>query len=136
MVQREVAERMCATPRDMSLLAVGVQFYGDPALQFRVGGGAFVPAPNVESAVVRIVSHAPPLARAEWQAFFRVVAAGFGTKRKQLLNSLSAGLQVERPTVVAALTQAEVDPTARAETLAVNDWVRVFRALPLPEQAP
>lgn len=128
MVQREVAERMCATPPDMSMLAAGVQFHGAPKLLFRVGGGAFVPAPNVESAVVRIVARDEPLNREEWPAFFRVVLAGFAGKRKQLLNGLSAGLRLERDVVAAALTRANVDATARAETLAVDDWVRVYHA--------
>lgn len=129
MVQREVAERMCATPPRMSLLAVGVQFHGNPTLLFRVGGGAFVPAPKVESAVVRIEARDPPLPRTAWPDFFRIVAAGFAGKRKHVLNSLAAGLDLGREVVSAALAEAGVNPAARAETLAVDDWVRVYRAL-------
>jgi 16S rRNA (adenine1518-N6/adenine1519-N6)-dimethyltransferase len=129
MVQREVAERMCAAPPNMSILAVGVQFYGDPRLLFRVGGGAFVPAPKVESAVVRIVTREMPLPRAEWEAFFRIVAAGFSGKRKQLRGALTARLGLHRSVVAEALGRAGVRPEARAETLTVDDWVQLYRAL-------
>lgn len=129
MLQREVAERMTAVPPDMSLLAVGVQFYGTPRLLFRVGGGAFIPAPNVESAVLQIVSHTPPLARHERDGFFRVVTAGFSQRRKQLVNSLMHGLYIDRVSVIAALEAAGIPPTERAERLSVDAWVRVYLAL-------
>ena len=129
MVQLEVAQRIVAAPPEMSLLSVAVQFYGAPRIAMRVGGGAFIPAPNVESAVLRIVTHDPPLPRAEHRAFFRVVAAGFAQRRKQLVNTLATGLRHERGTVIAALERAEVAPTERAERLTVQDWVRVYREL-------
>jgi 16S rRNA (adenine1518-N6/adenine1519-N6)-dimethyltransferase len=129
MVQREVAERIAAAPPHMSLLSVATQFYGAPQVVLRVGGGAFIPPPNVESAVLRIVSHDPPLPRAEQRAFFRVVAAGFAQRRKQLVNTLSGGLRLERGVVAAALQHAGVAPTERAERLTVADWTRVYRAL-------
>lgn len=129
MVQREVADRMCAAPPAMSILAVAVQFYGAPSVLFRVGGGAFIPPPNVESAVVHIATHVPPLPRDEHPAFFRVVQAGFGQRRKQLVNTLSSGLFLTREVVITALTGAAVPSTERAERLTVDDWVRVYLAL-------
>lgn len=129
MVQREVAERMCARPPDMSLLAVGVQFHGSAKVLFRVGGGAFVPPPRVESAVVQITAHPPPLPREEWASFFRVVAAGFARRRKQLLHVLSVELRLPRDTVARALATAGVTTQSRAETLGVADWLRVYAAL-------
>jgi len=129
MVQREVAERMTAAPPEMSLLGVAVQFYGSPRVLFRVGGGAFIPPPRVESAVVRIETREPPLPRAEHAAFFRVVQAGFSQRRKQLANALSSGLPAGRDEVVAALERAGVRPVERAERLRVADWVVMYRAL-------
>jgi 16S rRNA (adenine1518-N6/adenine1519-N6)-dimethyltransferase len=129
MVQREVAERIAASPPAMSLLAVGVQFYGIPRVLFRVGGGAFVPPPRVESAVLRIETRDPPLPVAERESFFRVVQAGFAQRRKQLGNTLAAGLFLSRKSVTDALQAAGVSPTERAERLTVGDWVRVYRAL-------
>ena len=128
MVQREVAERMAATPPHMSILAVAVQFYGRPRVAFRVGGGAFVPPPSVESSVVRIDSHPPPLPRSEHAAFFRVVVSGFAQRRKQLVNTLGA-LGISRDEAVAALDAAGIATSERAERLSVADWVRLYRRL-------
>jgi 16S rRNA (adenine1518-N6/adenine1519-N6)-dimethyltransferase len=127
MVQLEVAQRIVASPPRMSVLSVAVQFYGAPQIALRVGGGAFIPPPNVESAVLRIVTHTPPLPRAERPAFFRVVTAGFAQRRKQLVNTLAAGLRLERAVVTTALQRAEIAPTERAERLTVADWVRLYR---------
>jgi 16S rRNA (adenine1518-N6/adenine1519-N6)-dimethyltransferase len=129
MVQREVAERIVAAPPAMSLLAVAVQFYALPRILFRIGGGAFIPPPRVESAVLAMEPREPPLARGEHAAFFRVVAAGFGQRRKQLANALAAGLRLPRDAVTSALVGAGIAPTERAERLHVEDWVRLYRAL-------
>lgn len=127
MVQREVAERIVAAPPEMSLLAVGVQFYGAPKILFRVGGGAFIPPPRVESAVLRIETQPPPLPAEEHAAFFRVVQTGFAQRRKQLGNTLSTGLFIERTVLVDALSRVGIAPTERAERLTVADWVRVYQ---------
>jgi 16S rRNA (adenine1518-N6/adenine1519-N6)-dimethyltransferase len=135
MVQREVAERIVARPPAMSVLAVAVQFYGDPAIVLRVGRGAFLPPPKVESAVLRVPVHAPPLPQAEIPGFFALVTAGFGQRRKQLLNSLAAGLGLPKEALLPALDAAGVAPTRRAETLAVADWLALharLRALVTP----
>jgi 16S rRNA (adenine1518-N6/adenine1519-N6)-dimethyltransferase len=129
MVQREVAERIAASPPEMSLLSVGVQFYGKPRIAFRVGGGAFIPPPRVESAVLRIATQTPPLPEDEHAAFFRVVHAGFAQRRKQLGNILSTGLYIERTAIANALSQAGIATTERAERLTIADWVRVYQAL-------
>jgi 16S rRNA (adenine1518-N6/adenine1519-N6)-dimethyltransferase len=125
-VQKEVAQRMVAKPGQMSVLAVSVQFYGQPVLAHSIPAGAFYPAPKVDSAVVRIDTFAqPPLAVAEAKRFFQVVKAGFGQKRKQLKNSLAAGLHKPMPEVIEALSRAKIDPTRRAETLSLEEWGRL-----------
>jgi 16S rRNA (adenine1518-N6/adenine1519-N6)-dimethyltransferase len=132
MVQREVAERIVARPPDMSLLAVSVQFYGAPRLLFRVPPGAFHPAPKVESAVLRVDVYPPdqrPVAVADVNAFFAVVRAGFGQRRKQLGNSLATGLGRDKAGVAAALRQAGIDPSRRAETLTLGEWGAVANVL-------
>jgi 16S rRNA (adenine1518-N6/adenine1519-N6)-dimethyltransferase len=130
MVQKEVAERICAQPGDLSLLAVSVQFYAAPRLVRRVPAGAFYPRPKVDSAVLRldVYSHLPVDDVAPVR-FFEVVRAGFGQKRKQLANSLSAGLALSKPAVQAALLKAGIDPVRRAETLALAEWRRLVQAL-------
>ncbi len=122
-VQREVAERMCAGPGEMSLLAVSVQFYSAPKIAARLSAGAFYPRPEVDSAVVRLdVRPQPSVAVEEVEAFFRVVKAGFSQKRKQLRNALSGGLQMENEAVDDALARAGIDPKRRAETLTLEEW--------------
>jgi 16S rRNA (adenine1518-N6/adenine1519-N6)-dimethyltransferase len=132
-VQREVADRIVAGPGQMSLLAVSVQFYGQPRVVTRVPAGAFYPAPKVDSAVMRIdVGEDPAVSLEEgideaW--FFRVVRAGFSQKRKMLRNSLSAGLALSPAAVGALLEAAAVDARRRAETLNLEEWARVASAL-------
>jgi 16S rRNA (adenine1518-N6/adenine1519-N6)-dimethyltransferase len=129
-VQKEVAQRMVAKPGQMSLLAVSVQFYGQPTLAHHIPAGAFYPAPQVDSAVVRIDTFAQPLlAVADVEHFFRVVKAGFGQKRKQLKNALAAGLHQPIPEITEALARAKIDPTRRAETLSLEEWGRLAQLL-------
>jgi 16S rRNA (adenine1518-N6/adenine1519-N6)-dimethyltransferase len=130
MLQKEVAERICAEPGDMSLLAISVQFYAQPALVHQVPASAFYPRPKVDSAVLRLdvlpQPVVPDIAPAE---FFRVVRAGFSQKRKQLLNPLSAGLHLAKADTIAILQQAGIDPKRRAETLALAEWGQLCRML-------
>jgi 16S rRNA (adenine1518-N6/adenine1519-N6)-dimethyltransferase len=131
-VQREVAERIVAGPGEMSLLAVSVQFYGQPQLLFGVKPGSFYPSPEVQSAVVRVdLYDAPPVPVGEGgaDALFRVVRAGFSQRRKQLRNTLAAGLRRSPDEVAAKLQAAGVDPHRRAQTLSLEEWGRVARAL-------
>lgn len=129
-IQKEVAQRIVAQPGDMSLLAVSVQFYGAPKLVHKIPAGAFYPPPKVDSAVVRIDTFdSPPVAVADVEQFFAVVKAGFGQKRKQLKNTLAAGLRRPGPEIVAALHAAGIDPTRRAETLSLPEWGRLVAAL-------
>jgi len=124
-VQYEVAERMAAHPPDMSLLALGVQFYGAPHIVGKLPPDVFYPRPNVESALVRIEPHpeGPPLPPDQRRRFFRIARAGFSQPRKQLRNSLSAGLHLEPSAVVNWMQGAGLDPTRRAETLSVTEWL-------------
>lgn len=130
MVQREVAERIVARPPDMSILAVAVQFYGEPSIAFRIGPGAFVPPPHVDSAVLDIaIRPVPPLGGLARRAFFTLVRAGFSQRRKRLANALSSALERPKPLIEARLREASIDPDRRAETLSVTDWLEVERVL-------
>lgn len=130
MLQREVVERMVARPPDMNLLAAGVQFHGVPKTLFRVGKGAFVPPPNVESAIVRIVTHEQPLLpQDEQDEMFRIVRAGFSQPRKQVANNLMHGLGIDRSLANSALEAAGIDPKVRPERLDVSDWITLYREL-------
>ncbi len=130
MVQREVAERLAARPPDMALLSVAAQFYATPRIAFRIGAGAFVPPPKVESAVIVLERRKEtPLPREEHARFFRVVRAGFAQRRKRLANALAAGLGLPKEDVEAALVAAGIDPSRRAETLALEEWLKLYQAL-------
>ena len=129
-VQLEVAQRLIAQPDDMNLLAVSVQFYGQPRIVQRVKAGAFYPAPDVDSAVVRIdLPDEPRYAVSDVDAFFRVVKVGFSQKRKQLHNALRAGLALPSETILQALEAAQIDPKRRAETVTIEEWVRLTEAM-------
>jgi 16S rRNA (adenine1518-N6/adenine1519-N6)-dimethyltransferase len=134
-VQEEVAARITAQPPEMSLLAVSVQFYGRPRRVARIPAGAFYPPPKVDSAIVRIDVYPPgerPVQVDDVEWFFRVVRAGFGQRRKQLRNSLAAGLHLTAAEVEAALQRAGIDPHRRAETLSLEEWARLSRELATP----
>lgn len=129
-VQREVAERICAAPGDLSILAVSVQAYARAELVARIPAGAFYPRPDVDSAVVRLTAlPEPAFGSLDADRFFRVVKAGFGQKRKQLRNALSAGLRQPAQTIDAWLAQANIDPTRRAETLSLDEWRALANAM-------
>ncbi len=128
-LQAEVGERIVAGPGEMSLLALSVQVYGAPRLAARIPAGAFYPAPEVESVVLRIDRHPQALMPPDRVvAFFRLARAGFGQKRKMLRNAAAGGLAVE-PSVVAGWMQAAGLPaTARAQELSLEDWNRLLGA--------
>jgi len=129
-VQREVAQRIVATPGQLSLLAVSVQFYGRPYIVMRIPAGAFVPPPQVDSAVLRIdMYERPPVDVPSPEDFFRVVRAGFSQRRKQLHNALSAGLSLSTKQTAALLSAAGIAPSRRAETLSLAEWAALTRAL-------
>ncbi len=127
-VQAEVAQRMIAAPPEMSVLAVSVQFYGQPELVFKLPPGVFYPRPSVDSALVRIAPRpaGPPLPPPEWAGFFRMVRAGFSQPRKKVKNSLAAGLHLPVEGVVNWLAGAGIEPARRAETLTVEEWVGLY----------
>ena len=124
-VQLEVADRIVAGPGDMSLLSVSVQFYGKPEMLFRLSPSVFFPQPDVDSAVVRIT---PRPQTADAKTVFTLARAGFSQRRKQLRNTLAAGLLLPKETADRLLLGAQVDPTHRAETLSIAEWIHLAEA--------
>jgi 16S rRNA (adenine1518-N6/adenine1519-N6)-dimethyltransferase len=128
-VQKEVAQRICAEPPDMSILAVSVQVYGRPRIVAGIPAAAFYPVPKVDSAVVRIDCHdRPMIPPALDPAFFRVVKAGFSQPRKMLRNTLGSGLSLPAADVQSLLLGVEIDPRRRPQTLSVQEWIRLSQA--------
>ncbi len=121
-VQMEVAQRMIAGPDEMSLLAVSVQFYGQPKLVMRISPSAFYPQPEVDSAVVAITPHPNSLYPSP-KSVFALARAGFGQRRKQLRNTLASGLRITREQAEEILLASRIDPARRAETLGIEEWI-------------
>lgn len=125
-IQKEVAQRICAKPGDMSLLALSVQVFGKAQIVARIPAGSFYPAPNVDSAVIRVDLYPEPVVPTEkLDTYFALTRAGFGQKRKMLRKSLAAGLKMPVAQVEAMLDVCEIDPTRRAETLDLEEWGRL-----------
>lgn len=125
-VQLEVAQRICAEPGKLSLLALSIQVYGKPHLVSEIPAGAFYPKPKVDSATVRIMLYSSPIVPENMlDIFFRLVKAGFSQKRKTLRNSLSAGMHWSGKLTEDLLTSAGVDPIRRAQTLDLSEWHRL-----------
>lgn len=122
-IQKEVAERICAKPGDLSLLALSVQVYGKPSIAAKIPAGAFHPAPKVDSAILRIDIYDEPLIPNDLSnIFFKLIKAGFSQKRKTLRNSLSSGLHIPATEAETLLASAGINPMRRAETLSIEEW--------------
>jgi 16S rRNA (adenine1518-N6/adenine1519-N6)-dimethyltransferase len=122
-VQREVAERICAEPGDLSLMALGVQVYGQSDIIARIPAGAFYPRPKVDSAVVRIdLFPQPRIPQDSIPLFFQLAKAGFSQKRKTLRNSLSGGMHWPKEKTKSVLQAAGIDSRRRAQSLSLEEW--------------
>ena len=130
-VQKEVAQRICAEPGKMSLLALSVQYYGRPSIEGKIAADSFYPVPEVDSAIVRVDLEGSPGHSADAaDRLFRIARAGFSQKRKKLRNTLSAGLRLSAGRVERILADAGVDSSRRPETLSVADWRRLAQVFP------
>ncbi len=131
MVQKEAAQRLCAQvgTREAGAVTLAVQYYAEAETLFTVSRGSFLPAPNVDSAVIRLtVRKQPPCPVRDEKVLFRLIRAGFGQRRKTLLNSLgSAGYG--KDVLAAAFVAADVSPTARAEQLTLSQFAALADAL-------
>ena len=133
MVQKEVAERICAPAGEMSLLSVSVQFFGKPEIVEVVSRKSFWPEPEVDSAILKIsnIKHETEtnVRRTESKDFFRVVKIGFSARRKQLHNNLSSGLRVPSEKIKEILIKLGFDPKIRAQDLSMDGWIELAKRL-------
>lgn len=127
LIQKEVAERVCAPAGDMSLLSVSVQFYCQASLGKIVPAELFTPPPKVDSQILQLTFRKQPLfPDVDTKVFFRLVKAGFSQRRKTLLNSLSAGLHLDRQQTTDLLTAVNIMPTTRAQALSLKQWHALY----------
>lgn len=132
MVQKEAAERLCAHPGERACGAVSaaVWYYAEPEILFQVSRGSFMPAPNVDSAVIRLrIRRTPPVEVADEPFFFRVVRAAFAQRRKTAVNSIANTLGRSKQAVAAAFDAAGVPQNARAEALTLEDFAALTAGL-------
>ena len=127
MLQKEVAERICATPGDMSLLTISVQFYAYAEIVQYVPRNDFWPSPEVDSAVIKLTVHkASKVHKDKERDFFRLVKFGFSAKRKMLKNNLASGFHISQKEAEEKIVLAGFNPKCRAEDLGVEDWKKLF----------
>ncbi|MDD5509705.1 MAG: 16S rRNA (adenine(1518)-N(6)/adenine(1519)-N(6))-dimethyltransferase RsmA [Dehalococcoidales bacterium] len=126
MMQKEVAQAIVAGPGGMSLLSISVQFYARPEIIEYVPAHCFYPQPKVDSALLKVLSYPEPPA-VDRVSFFRLVRAGFTASRKQICNSLARGLGLPKDEVISWLVKVGIAPQRRAETLALDEWVELWR---------
>jgi len=133
MVQKEVAERICAISGEMSILAVSVQFFGQPEIIQIVPRSSFYPTPEVDSAILRISriknESETNLKRMDAKDFSRVVKVGFSARRKQLHNNLANGLRLKSEEAKNILLDLGLDIQVRAQDLSVDDWINLGNKL-------
>ncbi|MBQ8612807.1 MAG: 16S rRNA (adenine(1518)-N(6)/adenine(1519)-N(6))-dimethyltransferase RsmA [Ruminiclostridium sp.] len=126
MVQKEAADRLCAKvgARDCGAITVAVNYYSTPKMLFRVNRGSFMPAPNVDSAVIRLdISRTPKYTPKDEKLFFEIVHAAFAQRRKQLINPVASALKIEKAVLAEILTECKIKATARPEELKMEDFV-------------
>jgi 16S rRNA (adenine1518-N6/adenine1519-N6)-dimethyltransferase len=131
MVQKEVAERVVAKnkktggPGKESILSIAVKAYGTPTYICTVKAGNFVPAPSIDSAVIKIsnISRSNFENKHHEEVFFQIVKAGFAHKRKTLAGNLKNILEPE--IVEQVLQQTNIAPNTRAEDLGISDWLKL-----------
>ena len=125
MVQKEAAARLCAEPgsREVGAVSIAVRYYSDPKILFQVSRGSFLPAPDVDSTVIRLdLRDHPPVEVGSEEQFFKVVRAAFSQRRKTLPNTLSAGLGIPKAQAIEMLEKAGIPTNLRAEQLTLDQF--------------
>lgn len=132
MIQKEVADRICALPgtRNAGAITVGVNYFANAQKIFDVSRGSFYPAPNVDSCVIRLeIKNEPDVFVSDEKKFFRMVKAAFGMRRKTALNAISAGMGIEKSRVSEAIESCGFDLNIRAEKMTMEELARLCEAL-------
>ena len=132
LIQKEVAQRICAKPgtADYGAFTLLMQYYTEPELLFTVPNACFLPAPKVTSAVIHCpVRKAPPVEVVSEAALWRTVRAGFALRRKTLVNSLQTGWNLPKEQLMQILTDCGLRPDIRGERLSLEDYARLANAL-------
>lgn len=126
LMQKEVAQRICAKPGKLSMIALGVQTYGDPEIIGLVKNTSFYPCPKVDSAILKIGNIKKDHSKEYYQQLFRIMKIGFSSKRKKLVNNFSSGFQLDKEQSEKILLKAGIDTNVRAQELSLDDWEKLI----------
>lgn len=132
MVQKEAAERLCAEvgSRDSGAVTVAVNYYSEGEILFEVKRDSFMPAPNVDSAVIQLkIRKEPPIKVESEERFFRFIKACFAQRRKTLINTVSSSMGISKDLLRKVLEEVSLSPTVRSEELSMNELSEVFKRL-------
>ena len=128
MIQKEVAERICASPgtRDIGIITMAIKYYGNAEKLFDVGRENFIPSPNVDSSVIKIAidkNNSTNILNKD--LYFKLIKAAYGKRRKNILNSLSSGMNLGKNQTLEILKSSSIEHTKRAEQLSFEDFVNL-----------
>lgn len=126
LIQKEVAERITAKPGDLSVLALSVQYFMQVRYVQTVPKELFMPVPKVDSAILQLKLRPEPYFPADQKRLFRLLKAGFGERRKKLVNALAGGLAIDKLVAAGLLGQAGINTGTRAQELSLDDWGRLY----------
>lgn len=135
MMQKEVADRITAKPgtKEYGSLSIAIQYYVSAEVVMVVPKTVFMPQPNVDSAVIRLIKHKePPVKVIDEDFLFEVTRASFAQRRKTILNNLQAGLpsgKEKKEAILRALKECEIEPSRRGETLSIVEFGKLADAL-------
>lgn len=128
LVQLEVAQKICAEPGDHTVISLQTQIFAKPKIMARVAPGNFLPAPNVDSAILKLEVYPEPLV-ADPQLFITLIKKAFSQKRKTLLNSLNGWQNLDRTEITNLLIKAQINPMERPQKLTIADFERICLAV-------
>lgn len=128
LVQKEVAQKICARTGQHSILSLQTQIFGKPSIVGMVHKSSFNPQPKVDSAILKIEVYKEPLIK-NTETFFKLISAAFSQKRKTLLNSLAHGLNMPKEDIAILLKNAGIQEKRRPQTLSVEEWEKLINTI-------
>ena len=132
MVQKEAAERLCAEvgSRESGAITVAVNYYAEPEILFAVDRNSFMPAPKVDSAVIKLnVRKSPAVKVNDEKRFFSLVKAAFAQRRKTFVNTVSNTTELSKDKIKEVLENLGISPTVRSEQLTMQELTEISNNL-------
>ncbi len=125
MIQKEVAQKICAKPPKMSILSLNVQTFAQTKIIHKISKNNFFPRPKIDSALIKIVPYPDPLIKCDMHTYFHLIEIAFSQKRKRLANSLKHGINMTTQKLNQLLSEANIDGWRRPETLEIKEWEKL-----------